>query len=121
MISQHAILVLGYSGLICGVSLLFLSLCSSPVHFCIFAAVYGFHLSPMIVLESTAIVQLVGMELLSTACGLRETLFGMVTISGPLVFGCAVDYFGNYNMPFLLAGSSYAFGAVLLFVLWKIL
>ena len=117
---DYVFAIQGTSGSIATVCILVLPNCSTTLHFYIITGIYGLAIAPLITLNTTALVRMVGMNGLSTAYGVQETIYGISNMVGPTLFGMAHDYFGNYQVPFYMAGACFGAGAVLTFVASKV-
>ena len=77
--------------------------CIEAYHFYITTAMYGLLIGPLSALTTVNMVQLVGMDLLTTAYGFNESAYGLMVLVGPVVIGFFVDYFGQYKEPLYIA------------------
>ena len=112
--SDYAFVIQGTFSSVATACFFLLLHCSSTTHFYVIAGIYGLTTSPLVVLKTTALVNMVGMNGLSTAYGITETVFGSSNMIGAtLIAGMAHDYFGNYRIPFYLAGTCFGTGSVL--------
>ena len=94
--------------------------CTTTLQFYVVMGVYGLVIAPLVVLNTTAMVNMVGMSGLSTAYGITETIYGIANVAGPTLIGMAHDYFKNYQIPFYLAGCCFGAGVVISFVTSKV-
>ena len=90
--------------------------CSSTLHFYVVSGIYGLAIAPLTVLDSTALVNMVGMNGLSTAYGITETIYGIGFVVGPTLIGMAHNYFESFQLPFYFAGGSFAIGVAISFI-----
>ena len=117
--SQYALVIQGAACSVSTICLFILPHCSSTIQFCIVTGIYGISIAPLLVLNSTILVNIVGMNGLSTAYGIDETIYGAGAIMGPTLIGIAVDYFGSYNVPFYLAGGCFGIAVTMSFITSK--
>ena len=102
------------------VCLFLLPHCSSAIHFYIATGLYGLNIAPLLVLNTTAMVNIVGMNALSTAYGISETIYGFGCIVGPILIGIAHEFFDNYVIPFYLGGACFALASAFSFITSKV-
>ena len=114
--ADYVLIIQGIFSTVAAVCLFLLPHCTSPLHFYVAVGIYGLTLAPIVVLNTTALVKIVGMDGLSTAYGINETIFGIGSMVGPTLIGMAHDYFGDYQIPFYLAGTCFGFGVIINFI-----
>ena len=117
---DHVFAIQGTSGSIATICILVLPHCSTTLHFYFITGIYGLAIAPLVTLNTTALVRMVGMNGLSTAYSVQETIYGISNMVGPTLVGMAHDYFDNYRVPFYMAGACFGCGAVLTFVASKV-
>ena len=119
--SQHALTIQGAACSVSTLSLIALPHCSTSLQFYIAAGVYGLSIAPKCVLNSTILVNIVGMAGLSTAYGMEETIYGVGAMIGPILVGMSVDYFESYHVPFYLAGACFGMAVIINSITSKLL
>ena len=104
---QHVIKINAVATLCLSIAISTLPLSTQPLHFYMLAAFIGFWQAPLISLEISSMVHLVGVDLLSSAYGICDMFYGITVLAGPAIVGGFVDYFQEYNKPFFMAASSF--------------
>ncbi|CAG5134292.1 unnamed protein product [Candidula unifasciata] len=100
-------LLINNVALICGgVATLFVPYYTYYYLLAIYAAIFGSAIAVFVSLRSIIMVELMGLEKLTTAFGFVIMCQGMSSLLGPPVAGAISDYTGNYNAAFYLAGVS---------------
>jgi len=103
-----------------GVSTLVLPFCTSYGAFATIALLFGFFVAAYISLTSIVLVDLLGLDNLTSAFGLLVLFRGVSSMVGPPVAGAVYDATQSYDVSFYLAGgflilaSLVSFGAQIL-------
>ncbi|XP_064618464.1 monocarboxylate transporter 12-B-like [Liolophura sinensis] len=79
---------------------------STFLHLAIYAALYGLSISPFVSLRSVILVELLGLDKLTTAFGLVIFSQGVSSYLGSPIAGTLSDSTGSYNIAFYMAGSA---------------
>ena len=117
---QHALAIQGFTCSVATVCIFLLPECRTVTHFFAVAGVYGLTIAPLVVLNTTVCVEIVGMNLLTTAYGISETVYGLGVMLGPPLVGIAMDHFDDHHVPFCMAGTCFGLAVILNFITWKI-
>ena len=86
-----------------GVSVCLLPFCDFYKHFIVMVAFCGFFMT-FFTLRSVVLVELVGLENLTSAYGLVSLFEGIATIIGAPISGAIGDSVGRFNVTFYIAG-----------------
>eukprot|EP00095_Tigriopus_kingsejongensis_P006332 maker-scaffold411_size179879-snap-gene-0.35 protein:Tk06332 transcript:maker-scaffold411_size179879-snap-gene-0.35-mRNA-1 annotation:"monocarboxylate transporter 4-like isoform x1" len=86
-----------------GLSVASFAFCSSFTEFFITGLVFGFSLSAYIALTSILLVDLLGLDSLTSAFGILVSFRGFAAIFGPPVAGMVFDLTESYDIPFFMA------------------
>ena len=86
-----------------GVSVCLLTFCDLYKHFIVMVAFCGFFMT-FFTLRSVVLVELVGLENLTSAYGLVLLFDGIATIIGAPISGAIGDSVGRFNVTFYIAG-----------------
>ena len=93
--------------------------CRTVTHFFALAGVYGLTIAPLVVLNTTVCVEIVGMNLLTSAYGISETIYGFGVCAGPTIIATILLYFSTYHIPFYLGGLCFTLAVALDWVTLK--
>ena len=116
----NALLVTNLAIFFSGVSTLVLPFCTSYGAFATIALLFGFFVAAYISLTSIVLVDLLGLDNLTSAFGLLVLFRGVSSMVGPPVAGAVYDATQSYDVSFYLAGgflilaSLVSFGAQIL-------
>ena len=77
--------------------------CTKASHFYVVTAINGLCLGPLITLAPVTMVHLLGVDLLGTAYGLWQMMYGILLLAGPPFIGALIDYCQEYTVPFYVA------------------
>lgn len=88
-----------------GLGTLLLPLCHTYSMLCVFATVFGFGVSVTYCLQMVILVQLVGLQTVTSAFGFLQLLQGIATLLGTPVAGWMFDLTGHYDHSFYAAGA----------------
>ena len=113
---NNVFIVQGIFGSIATLCMFVLPHCSNVYQFCVTTGIYGISIAPLIVLNTTALVNIVGMDSLSTAFGMMATICGFSGMIGPTVIGMMHDCFENYQIPFYMAGTTFGVSAAFSYI-----
>jgi len=104
-IGHKPVLVMGFTLVV--VSLLWLLVAKEVWALCLFAVIFGFGFSGLVVLESPLIAKLFGLGSLSVIMGSVEFVSATLSTPSAIVVGYIFDIMGSYQLAFLvLAGVS---------------
>ena len=103
---QHTLTISGWCSFMAGVSIALFPHCTTAWHFYIASASFGFFMGPPTALTSVAVVRLVGMDLLSTAYGLTESCYGLLSLLSPTLATMLADFGESFALPFYAAAGS---------------
>lgn len=92
---------------ICAVICIFLPFCSSVTLFYILGGAYCFFNTPSTILVSIILVDLFGVDSLTSSYGLLTMFRGAGCLLGPPVAGYLIEASGSYLQAFILAGGLY--------------
>ncbi|XP_067662792.1 monocarboxylate transporter 12-like isoform X2 [Haliotis asinina] len=82
--------------------------------FCILCGLYGALTGAYVSQKSVIIVDILGVEKLSSSFGLLISFQGLGTLIGPPVSGVFKDVFGNYTMAFYFGGAMIILAAIIM-------
>ena len=88
-----------------GVCIIVFPLLSSFTEFIILSLVFGLCIAALVTLTSIVLVDVLGLEKLTSAFGLLIMFRGAATIMGPPLAGLVQEWAGNYDMSFKVAGA----------------
>ena len=88
-----------------GVCIILFPLLSSFTEFIILSLVFGLCIAALVTLTSIVLVDVLGLEKLTSAFGLLIMFRGVATIMGPPLAGLVQEWAGNYDMSFNVAGA----------------
>ncbi len=104
-IGHKPVLVMGFTLMV--VSLLWLLVAKELWALCLFAVIFGFGFSGLVVLEAPLIAKLFGLGSLSVIMGSAEFVSATLSTPSAIVVGYIFDIMGSYQLAFLiLAGVS---------------
>ena len=98
--------------ILCGVSVFFLPSCNSYGLFVVVVAFYGFF-TTYFVLKTIVLVELLGLDSLTSAFSLLSFFEGIAGIIGTPIAGAIYDSAGSYEVPFYVAGTFFILAGVL--------
>ena len=89
---------------LCGATVFFFPLCNSFGLYAFVSAMYGFS-TTFFILKTIVLVELLGIENLTSAFSLLNLFEGIAAIFGPIIAGEIYDFAGSYNVSFYVAGT----------------
>ena len=96
-----------------GVACLTFTLCASNLQFQLAGAFYGFAMSGWCVLTTLMLIELNGIDKLTSNMGLLVMVRGLTATCGPPLGGMVYETFGSYNYTFIFIGVYYLGASVL--------
>ena len=87
-----------------GVCVMIFPLCQDYTTFVVMALLYGFFVATFVSLTSIVLVDLLGLDKLTSAFGLLVLFRGLASMIGTPVAGALYDNTNSYDIPFYLAG-----------------
>ena len=98
--------MLSWIMLICsGISILIFPLLEGFTEFIAISLMFGVSIAALITLTSIVLVDVLGLESLTSAFGMLIMFRGLATIMGPPIAGMVYEAFGSYSMSFNVAGA----------------
>ena len=88
-----------------GVCIILFPLLGSFTEFIILSLIFGLCIAALVTLTSIVLVDVLGLEKLTSAFGLLIMFRGVATIMGPPLAGLVQEWAGNYDMSFNVAGA----------------
>ena len=101
----NSLLVTNLALLFGGVSISILPFCTSYEAFVVITILFGFFAAAYISLTSIILVDLLGLDNLTSAFGLLSLFKGVSSVMGSPIAGAVFDATGNYDISFYMAGS----------------
>merc|ERR1712080_592871 len=95
-----------------------MTVCHSYWSFVTVAAMFGFFLSAWCAVTPPALVEISGVELLTSAFGTLTFVRGVAALVGPPMAGFIVDATGDSNIAFYISTGLLAVSAVICFAAW---
>lgn len=86
--------------------------------FIVICGMFGFFLSAIPVVTSAMLVDVMGIEMLTTSFGALNLVRGISVFLGPPISGFVLDKTGNYNAPFYISGGLLLVSAVFHIAAW---
>ncbi len=111
-----SLLVTNLAILFSGVSAFVLPFCSSYGAFVFVALMFGFFVAAYISLTSIVLVDLLGLDNLTSAFGLLVLYRGVSSMVGPPVAGAVYDATESYDISFYMAGGFLILASLISFV-----
>ena len=116
---QHTLAIQGLSRAGAAICFFVLPNCVTSLHFFIMTGIYGLAIAPLTVVKTTVMVNIVGMNLLTSAYGISETIYGFGVCAGPTIIATILLYFSTYHIPFYLGGLCFTLAVALDWVTLK--
>ncbi|XP_013393838.1 monocarboxylate transporter 12 [Lingula anatina] len=102
---------------ICGVATVFSSFMKSYPLMMVYACTFGCFIGAYVGLTSVILVDLLGLERLTSSFGLVLMFQGIATLIGPPIVGWVFDGTNSYDIAFYITGSMVALSGMMLFVI----
>ena len=100
----NSLFVTNVAILLSGVSVLCMPFCVSYTSFVVVALMFGLYVAAYISLSSIVLVDLLGLDSLTSAFGLLVLFRGISSMIGPPVAGSVFDATQSYDVAFYMAG-----------------
>lgn len=100
----NSLFVTNMAILLSGVSVLCMPFCTTYTSFIVVALLFGLFVAAYISLTSIVLVDLLGLDNLTSAFGLLVLFRGVASMVGPPVAGSVYDATQNYDAAFFMAG-----------------
>ena len=89
--------------ILCGITMFFFPFCNSYGLYGFIVALYGFF-TTFFILKTIILVEIVGIENLTSAFSLLNLFEGIAALIGPTICGLIFDFAGSYDKSFYVAG-----------------
>ncbi|XP_076336091.1 LOW QUALITY PROTEIN: monocarboxylate transporter 13-like [Tachypleus tridentatus] len=106
-----------YSLIICGISTALSSLCNTYILMAVYAATFGVTTGAYVSLTSIILVDLLGLDTLTSAFGLLLVFIGVACFIGPPITGWLYDVTGSYDPGFFVSGAVITISGLMMFCL----
>ncbi|XP_013779101.1 monocarboxylate transporter 12-like [Limulus polyphemus] len=106
-----------YSLIICGISTASSSLCNTYILMAVYAATFGATTGAYISLTSVILVDLLGLDTMTSTFGLLLVFIGVACLLGPPITGWLYDATGSYDPGFYVSGAVIAISGMMMFCL----
>ena len=90
--------------MLCGITVFFFPFCNSYGLYGFVVALYGLF-TTFFILKTIVLVEIVGIENLTSAFSLLNLFEGIATLIGPTICGLIFDFAGSYDKSFYVAGA----------------
>ena len=111
-----SLVVTNISLIMSGVCLFIFPFCYDYTSFSMVALMLGLFVSAFISLTSIVLVDLLGLDSLTSSFGMLVLCRGIASILGPPLAGLVFDWSQDYSASFYMAGGFFVFGGILSFV-----
>ena len=111
-----SLVVTNISLIMSGVCLFIFPFCYDYTSFSMVALMLGLFVSAFISLTSIVLVDLLGLDSLTSSFGMLVLCRGIASILGPPLAGLVFDWSQDYNASFYMAGGFFVFGGILSFI-----
>ena len=97
---------------VCGICMVAFPFCHGFVEFCIVGLIFGLAAAPIFSVVAIVLVDLFGIESLTSTFGVLLLFRGVASILGPPFAGLLHDIMGNYNLGFIVAGGMFFLASI---------
>ena len=108
----NSILVYNVFVFLSGVSVFIIPFCTSYALYVVAVSMFGFFTS-FVILETIVLVEILGLENLTSAFGLILSFQGLASMIGTPIAGAVYDIAGNYDTSFYIASASFVLASIL--------